>query len=88
MVTYRRARNSMVKPVATGWKIEEATRDRIEELAQASRRSASEFFDELVVHLLAEANEDGTLPWLPPKELPKPKTTPGTRQEEFDIDSR
>ncbi|WP_244927289.1 hypothetical protein [Microbacterium sediminis] len=63
----RRKMGTIVDPVLSNWRIERATRDRVNTLAKRADMSASEFVDLMVANL--ELTDQGIPKWLP--ELPR-----------------
>jgi len=67
MADHRRARGSLVDPVALGWEVEREKRDRFKVLAERYEVSAAVFFELVADHIETELNDQGLPSWLPPK---------------------
>lgn len=59
----RRKMGAIVDPVLVSWRIEKASRERINELARRSHMSASEFVERMAENL--ELTDQGIPPWVP-----------------------
>lgn len=62
MSDYRRQYRSVENPVALGWRVSSANRDRVVALARKSKMSAAAFFDLMVENL--ELDERGVPTWV------------------------
>jgi predicted DNA-binding protein len=60
----RRKMGAVANPVLVSWRIELATRNRVNELAKRSGMSASEFVDRMVEHVVL--TPQGVPPWVEP----------------------
>lgn len=63
MRDYRRGHGSVENPVALGWRVSGANRQRLIDLARKSEMSAAAFFDLMVENL--ELDERGLPTWIP-----------------------
>jgi hypothetical protein len=64
MTDRRRPRGTMEHPVTPGWKIERASKERIDEIAQRAGISSSYLVELLAEHV--ELTDQGIPTWLPP----------------------
>lgn len=63
MSDYRRRYRSVENPVALGWRVSSANRDRVTALARKSHMSAAAFFELMVENL--QLDERGVPGWVP-----------------------
>ncbi len=62
----RRERGTRVDPVAVGYEVERAAKQRFEAIANHAGVSGSVLFEQMVEHV--ELNDQGIPVWMPPRE--------------------